>query len=41
MATAERLRVDAIATLDVRHFAAVKIAGSPKLLPRDAGLSPR
>ena len=35
MATAERLGADAIATLDLRHFAAVKIAGSPRLLPRD------
>jgi hypothetical protein len=37
IATAERLRADAIATLDLRHFAAVKIAGAPRLLPRDAG----
>ncbi|HKY20886.1 MAG TPA: PIN domain-containing protein [Vicinamibacterales bacterium] len=37
MATAERLRADAIATLDLRHFGAVKIAGSPRLFPRDAG----
>lgn len=36
IATAERLRVDAIATLDLRHFGSVKIAGSPRLLPRDA-----
>jgi predicted nucleic acid-binding protein len=36
MATAERLRADAIATLDLRHFGPVKIAGSPRLLPRDA-----
>ncbi|HET9468154.1 MAG TPA: PIN domain-containing protein [Vicinamibacterales bacterium] len=36
MATAERLRADAIATLDLRHFGAVRIAGSPRLLPRDA-----
>ena len=35
MAIAERLRADAIATLDLRHFGAVKIAGSP-LLFRDA-----
>ncbi len=35
MAIAERLRADAIATLDLRHFGAVKIAGSPRLLPRD------
>jgi hypothetical protein len=26
----------AIATLDLTHFGAVKIAGSPRLLPRDA-----
>ena len=36
IATAERLRAEAIATLDLRHFGAVKIAGSPRLLPRDA-----
>ena len=36
IATAERLRADAIATLDLRHFGAVRIAGSPRLLPRDA-----
>jgi predicted nucleic acid-binding protein len=36
IATAERLRADAIATLDLRHFGSVKIAGSPRLLPRDA-----
>lgn len=35
MAVAERLKADAIATLDLRHFAAVKIAGEPRLLPRD------
>jgi predicted nucleic acid-binding protein len=35
MAIAERLRADAIATLDVRHFGAVKLAGAPRLLPRD------
>jgi predicted nucleic acid-binding protein len=35
MAVAERLSAKAIATLDVRDFGAVKIAGSPKLLPRD------
>lgn len=35
IATAERLRAEAIATLDLRHFGAVKIAGSPRLLPRD------
>lgn len=36
MAMAERLRADAIATLDLRHFSAVEIAGSPRLVPRDA-----
>jgi predicted nucleic acid-binding protein len=36
IATAERLRADAIATLDLRHFGVVKMIGSPKLLPRDA-----
>ena len=36
MATAERLNADAIATVDLRHFGAVKIAGTPRLLPRDA-----
>jgi len=35
IATAARVKADAIATLDLRHFAAVKIPGSPKLLPRD------
>jgi uncharacterized protein len=35
IATAERLKADAIATLDLRHFAAVAIKGSPRLLPRD------
>ena len=37
MAIAERLRAEAIATLDLRHFGAVKIAGAPRLLPRDSG----
>jgi predicted nucleic acid-binding protein len=36
IAMAERLRVRAIVTLDVRHFGAVKIKGEPKLLPRDS-----
>jgi predicted nucleic acid-binding protein len=36
MAIAERLEADAIATLDIRHFAAVSLRGRPKLLPRDA-----
>ena len=35
MAAAERLKTDAIATLDLRHFAAVSIKRSPRLLPRD------
>lgn len=35
MAVAERLKAEAIATLDLRHFGAVKIAGEPRLLPRD------
>jgi hypothetical protein len=35
MAVAERLRADAIATLDLRHFAAVELKGAPTLLPRD------
>ncbi|HKS05855.1 MAG TPA: PIN domain-containing protein [Gemmatimonadaceae bacterium] len=36
IAVAERLRARAIATLDLRDFGAVKIAGSPKLIPRDS-----
>jgi predicted nucleic acid-binding protein len=36
IAIAERVKAEAIATLDVRHFGAVKIAGSPRLWPRDA-----
>ena len=35
IATAERLEANAIATLDLRHFAAVTIKGNPRLLPRD------
>ncbi len=35
MATAERRRADAIATLDLRHFGAVTLRGRPGLLPRD------
>jgi uncharacterized protein len=35
MAIAERLKSEAIATIDLRHFGAVSIAGSPRLLPRD------
>ena len=33
MAVAERLRARAIATLDRRHFGAVKLQGTPLLLP--------
>ncbi len=36
MAVTERLRADAIATLDLRHFGAVSIKSRPRLLPRDA-----
>jgi len=36
IAQAERLGADAIATLDLRHFGAVRIEGEPRLLPRDA-----
>lgn len=36
IAVAERLGASAIATLDVRHFGAVRIRKTPKLLPRDA-----
>ena len=35
IASAIRLKAQAIATLDFRHFAAVTIPGNPKLLPRD------
>lgn len=35
MAMAERLSAEAIATLDERHFGAVEIPGTPRLLPRD------
>lgn len=35
IACAERLSAEAIATLDLRHFGAVSIKGSPRLLPRD------
>lgn len=38
MAAAERLKAEAIATLDLRHFAAVSIKGNPRLLPRDSQL---
>jgi predicted nucleic acid-binding protein len=32
---AERLRAEAVATLDLRHFGVVEIRGRPRLLPRD------
>ena len=32
---AERVRAEAIATLDLRHFGAVEIRGRPRLVPRD------
>lgn len=35
IALATRHRATAIATLDVRHFSAVKITGAPQLWPRD------
>jgi predicted nucleic acid-binding protein len=35
IATAIRLQADAIVTLDVRDFSAIKIPGSPALWPRD------
>lgn len=35
MAMAERLRVSAIATLDLRHFGAVRLRVAPRLIPRD------
>ena len=35
MSVAERLRADGIATLDERHFAAVKLDRGVRLLPRD------
>lgn len=35
IATAVSVKANAIATLDLRHFAAVTIPGNPKLLPRD------
>lgn len=39
MAIAERLLAD-IATLDLRHFGAVRLKHSPRLLPRDLGAPP-
>lgn len=35
LAMAERLRADAIATLDLRHFGAIPLRCNPTLLPRD------
>jgi predicted nucleic acid-binding protein len=35
MAVAERIGARAIATLDLRHFGAVKIRGAPDVYPRD------
>ena len=35
IATAIRVKATAVATLDLRHFAAVTIPGNPRLLPRD------
>jgi predicted nucleic acid-binding protein len=37
VAVAERLRADAIATVDLRHLGAIEIKGTPRLLPRDRG----
>lgn len=37
LALAERLEASAIATLDVRHFAAVELKTRPRLVPRDLG----
>lgn len=35
MAVAERLEAEAVATLDLKHFGAVRLRGGPRLLPRD------
>lgn len=35
IAVAERLHAEAIATVDLRDFGTVEIAGSPRLIPRD------
>ncbi len=40
MTVAERLGAD-IATLDLRHFGAVRLKHAPRLLPRDATAPPR
>jgi predicted nucleic acid-binding protein len=37
LATAERLRAEAIVTLDMKHFGAVRPVRAMKLLPRDGG----
>jgi predicted nucleic acid-binding protein len=37
MALAERLAAAAIVTLDLRHFGAVRLAGGPRIVPRDGG----
>jgi uncharacterized protein len=39
MSVAERLDADAIATLDARHFGAVSLKGTPRLVPRDLDTS--
>lgn len=36
LAVAERLKARAIATLDLRHFAAVTLRTEPRLIPRDS-----
>lgn len=40
MAVAERLGAQAVATLDYRHFGAVRLKGNPALLPRDLETPP-
>ncbi len=35
MAVAQRLRADAIATVDLRDFSAVSLEGNPRIIPRD------
>jgi predicted nucleic acid-binding protein len=39
-AVAERLGATAIATVDLRDFGALRLAGAPKLYPRDLSASP-
>lgn len=36
-ATAERLKAEAIATVDLRDFAPLELVGRPQLVPRDLG----